>query len=96
MFVLFSFLFLGSGGKYPSIKKLEHGLEDQIYHILRKSRVITNIRYEDLGWYNTEIWFKSNILTEGWVSFCVAFVVDWFVLDVAVWWSPLTLQAKQG
>jgi hypothetical protein len=49
--VLFYFLFLGSGGKYPSIKKLEHALEDQIYHILRKSRVITNIRYEELGWY---------------------------------------------
>jgi hypothetical protein len=30
--------------KHPSIKKLEHALEDQIYHILRKSRVITNIR----------------------------------------------------
>ncbi|XP_068084532.1 nonsense-mediated mRNA decay factor SMG8 isoform X2 [Anabrus simplex] len=28
--------------KTPSIKKLEHALEDQIYHILRKSRVITN------------------------------------------------------
>jgi len=55
MFVLFYFLFLGSGGKYPSIKKLEHALEDQIYHILRKSRVITNIRYEELGWYYTEI-----------------------------------------
>nr|CAD7392788.1 unnamed protein product [Timema cristinae] len=26
----------------PSIKKLEHSLEDQIYHILRKSRVVTN------------------------------------------------------
>ena len=49
--VLFYFFFLGSGGKYPSIKKLEHALEDQIYHILRKSRVITNIRYEELGWY---------------------------------------------
>ena len=54
--VLFFFLFLGSGGKYPSIKKLEHALEDQIYHILRKSRVITNIRYEELGWYYTEIY----------------------------------------
>lgn len=55
MSVLFYFLFLGSGGKYPSIKKLEHALEDQIYHILRKSRVITNIRYEELGRYYTEI-----------------------------------------
>lgn len=27
----------------PPIKKLEHSLEDQIYHILRKSRVITNV-----------------------------------------------------
>jgi hypothetical protein len=40
---------LGSDGKYPSIKKLEHALEDQIYHILRKSRVITNIRYDISG-----------------------------------------------
>jgi protein SMG8 len=39
---------LGSGGKYPSIKKLEHALEDQIYHILRKSRVITNISSNSL------------------------------------------------
>lgn len=29
--------------KHSSIKKLEHSLEDQIYRILRKSRVITNI-----------------------------------------------------
>ncbi|KAK7791770.1 hypothetical protein R5R35_012316 [Gryllus longicercus] len=28
--------------KAPTIKRLEHALEDQIYHILRKSRVITN------------------------------------------------------
>jgi len=76
MSVLFYLFFLGSGGKHPSIKKLEHALEDQIYHILRKSRVITNIRYEELGWYYTEIWFVSNILTEGWVSFCIAFVMD--------------------
>ncbi|PSN57691.1 Protein smg8 [Blattella germanica] len=40
---------LASGsGKYPSIKKLEHALEDQIYHILRKSRVITNISSNSL------------------------------------------------
>jgi len=96
MFVLFYFLFLGSGGKYPSIKKLEHALEDQIYHILRKSRVITNIRYEELGWYCTEIWFMPNILTEDWVSFCVALIMDWFLLDLGVWLSPFTLQAKQG
>ncbi|PNF37753.1 Protein SMG8 [Cryptotermes secundus] len=38
----------GFGGKYPSIKKLEHALEDQIYHILRKSRVITNISSNSL------------------------------------------------
>jgi len=55
MSVLFYLFFLGSGGKHPSIKKLEHALEDQIYHILRKSRVITNIRYEELGWFYTEI-----------------------------------------
>uniref|UniRef100_T1JDF4 Nonsense-mediated mRNA decay factor SMG8 n=1 Tax=Strigamia maritima TaxID=126957 RepID=T1JDF4_STRMM len=29
--------------KLPPIKKLEHALEDQIYRILRKSRIITNI-----------------------------------------------------
>ncbi|XP_022244438.1 protein SMG8-like isoform X2 [Limulus polyphemus] len=29
--------------KFPPIKRLEHALEDQIYRILRKSRVITNI-----------------------------------------------------
>lgn len=27
-----------------NIKKLEHLLEDQIYHVLRKNRIITNIR----------------------------------------------------
>ncbi|XP_069701408.1 nonsense-mediated mRNA decay factor SMG8 isoform X3 [Periplaneta americana] len=37
-----------TSGKYPSIKKLEHALEDQIYHILRKSRVITNISSNSL------------------------------------------------
>ncbi|XP_047108247.1 nonsense-mediated mRNA decay factor SMG8 isoform X1 [Schistocerca piceifrons] len=31
-----------------SIKKLEHALEDQIYHILRKSRVITNVSTNSL------------------------------------------------
>lgn len=29
-----------------NIKKLEHSLEDQIYHVLRKNRIVTNIRYE--------------------------------------------------
>lgn len=29
-----------------NIKKLEHSLEDQIYHLLRKNRIVTNIRYE--------------------------------------------------
>lgn len=28
-----------------NIKKLEHSLEDQIYHMLRKNRIVTNIRY---------------------------------------------------
>lgn len=27
-----------------NIKKLEHSLEDQIYHVLRKNRIVTNIR----------------------------------------------------
>lgn len=34
--------------KFPPIKKLEHALEDQIYRILRKSRVITNISMNSL------------------------------------------------
>lgn len=29
-----------------NIKKLEHSLEDQIYHVLRKNRIVTNIRYD--------------------------------------------------
>ncbi|XP_064460631.1 nonsense-mediated mRNA decay factor SMG8-like [Ornithodoros turicata] len=33
----------GKASKLSPIKKLEHSLEDQIYRILRKSRVITNI-----------------------------------------------------
>ncbi|XP_046388258.1 uncharacterized protein LOC124157509 [Ischnura elegans] len=31
-----------------SVKKLEHALEDQIYHILRKTRVITNVSSNSL------------------------------------------------
>ncbi len=31
--------------KSAPIKKLQHAIEDQIYRILRKSRIITNIRY---------------------------------------------------
>lgn len=31
-----------------SIKKLEHSLEDQIYHILRKNRIVTNISSHSL------------------------------------------------
>ncbi|GAB6031120.1 hypothetical protein CHUAL_007928 [Chamberlinius hualienensis] len=37
-----------SAKKLPPIKKLEHALEDQIYKILRKSRVITNISMNSL------------------------------------------------
>ncbi|XP_026284537.1 nonsense-mediated mRNA decay factor SMG8 isoform X3 [Frankliniella occidentalis] len=31
----------GSNRKVPAIKKLEHAMEDQIYHVLRKNRIIS-------------------------------------------------------
>ena len=34
--------------KHPPIKRLEHSLEDQIYRILRKARIITNIAANSL------------------------------------------------
>jgi len=30
--------------KVPPLKALQHSIEDQIYRILRKARIITNIR----------------------------------------------------
>ncbi|XP_071455115.1 nonsense-mediated mRNA decay factor SMG8 [Hetaerina americana] len=38
----------GSHAASKSVKKLEHALEDQIYHILRKTRVITNVSSNSL------------------------------------------------
>ena len=32
-------------GHTTPVKRLQHALEDQIYRILRKSRIITNVRY---------------------------------------------------
>ena len=34
--------------KTPPIKRLQHAIEDQVYRILRKSRVITNISNNSL------------------------------------------------
>lgn len=31
-----------------NIKKLEHALEDQIYRVLRKNKIVTNIRCEKI------------------------------------------------
>lgn len=49
---VFSFLFYhysrdpqGISRKVPAIKKLEHAMEDQIYHILRKNRIISKSRF---------------------------------------------------
>lgn len=35
-----------NAGSCANIKKLEHALEDKIYQILRKNRIVTNIRYK--------------------------------------------------
>ena len=34
--------------KHPPIKRLEYSLEDQIYRILRKARIVTNVAANSL------------------------------------------------
>lgn len=36
------------GPCHPGLKKAEHSLEDQIYSILRKKRIISNIWYKTI------------------------------------------------
>lgn len=45
-----------NGPCHPGLKKAEHSLEDQIYFILRKRRIISNIRY--LKWLIIKLFYK--------------------------------------
>lgn len=65
---------LGIEWNTEDLKKVGHDLEDQIYSILRKSRVITNIRYRFsifIYFHNLEIvflYFKINKSKNGLLS----------------------------
>ena len=39
------------GQRSSPLKKLQHAMEDQIYRVLRKSRIITNIRFVEFCQY---------------------------------------------
>ncbi|XP_039282793.1 protein SMG8 [Nilaparvata lugens] len=69
-----------SGVKNSSIKKLKHSIEDQIYHILRKSRVVTNICANSLFAIpaNQEFVFieMGNKENQDWHSYLLESMID--------------------
>ncbi|XP_075222842.1 nonsense-mediated mRNA decay factor SMG8 isoform X2 [Lycorma delicatula] len=66
--------------KTVNVKKLEHSLEDQIYHVLRKSRVVTNVCANSLFAIpaNQEFVYVEieNKIIEDWQAYLLNSMVD--------------------